>query len=141
MTRRFVLDAWAVLALLQAEDPAASRVTQLLKEADKGDVELFMSIINLGEVIYRVGKTVSEAAAWQTLDEIRRLPLTVVSAADEAVFAAAACKMRYPLSYADAFAAALTEHLKAILATGDPELAGLADRIQVEKLERGSRHG
>jgi predicted nucleic acid-binding protein len=55
----------------------------------------------------------------------------------ETVFAAA-FKMRYPLSYADAFAAALTEQLKAILATGDPELAGLAGRIHVEKLERGS---
>ena len=57
MTSRFVLDAWAVLALLQGEEPAASRVKTLLNAAREGAVELFISILNLGEVIYRIGKS------------------------------------------------------------------------------------
>ena len=31
MSTSFVLDAWAILALLQKEEPAASRVLQLLQ--------------------------------------------------------------------------------------------------------------
>ena len=136
MRQRFVLDAWAILAFLQGEEPAASRVKQLMEEAEKGNVELFISIINLGEVTYRVGKLKGEDEAKETLDGIRRLPLTVVPATDEAVLSAARFKMHYAISYADAFAAAAAEELGAVLVTGDPELEQLGNRIQIEKLER-----
>jgi predicted nucleic acid-binding protein len=139
MTQRFVLDAWAVLALLQKEEPAASRVKQLLDSAQDGDVELFISIINLGEVLCRVGKVKGDEEAWQTLAQIRRLPLTAVSAGDEAVFTAVAFKMHHAISYADAFSAATADELGAILVTGDPELGQLENRVQIEMLERTGR--
>jgi predicted nucleic acid-binding protein len=60
---RYVLDAWAILALLQKEEPAASRVRQLLEEAEGGSHKLFISIINLGEIIYRIGKAKGEREA------------------------------------------------------------------------------
>jgi len=130
-----VLDAWAILAFLQKEEPAASRVKQLLEEAEKGNVEMFISIINLGEVAYRIGKVRGEDEAKETLDEIRHLSLTVVPATEEAVFAAARFKMRYVISYADAFAAATAVERGAVLVTGDPELQQLESRIRMEKLE------
>jgi len=136
MKPRFVLDAWAILAFLQKEEPAASRVKQLLEEAEKENVELFISIINLGEVAYRIGKVRGEDEARETLDEIRRLSLTVVPATEEAVFAAAGFKMRYAISYADAFAAATAVERDAVLVTGDPELQQLENRIRMEKLKR-----
>jgi len=139
MRQRFVLDAWAILAFLQKEEPAASRVKQLMEDAEKGNVELFISIINLGEVTYRIGKLKGEDEAKETLDEIRRLPLTVVPATEEAVFSAAGFKMHYAISYADAFAAAAAEELGAVLVTGDPELEQLGSRIQMEKLQRNKR--
>lgn len=137
MKPRFVLDAWAVLALLQAEEPAASRVRQLLTQAQERAVELFISIINLGEVFYRIGKVYGEEEAHLSLDEIRRLSLTVLPATEEVVLAAAGFKMRNAISYADAFAAAAAHELNAILVTGDPELHGLRNRVQIEKLTRG----
>jgi predicted nucleic acid-binding protein len=139
---RFVLDAWAILALLQSEEPAASRIKTLLKSAQHegaeaaNSIEIYISIINLGEVIYRIGKVKGEIKAIETLEQIRNLPLIIVSATDEAVFAAAKLKMRYAISYADAFAAATTEALNAILVTGDPELNQLNHKIKIEKLER-----
>jgi len=133
---RFVLDAWAILALLQKEEPAASRVKELLEGAEEGKADLFISIINLGEVFYRIGKVKGEREAEDTLEEIRRLPLNIVPAAEEAVFAAARFKMRYAISYADAFAAATAEGLNAFLVSGDPELKQLEDRIRIEKLRR-----
>jgi ribonuclease VapC len=132
----FVLDAWAILAFLQKEEPAAERVKQLLIEADQSNVHLSISIINLGEVVYRIGKARSEKEAFDTLAQIRRLPLAIVPAAEEAVFAAARLKMRHLISYADAFAAATAESLGAILVTGDPELEGLEGQIKIEKLGR-----
>jgi len=139
MKQRFVLDAWALLALLQGEEPAASRVRQLLQNAQEGAVELFISVINLGEVVYRIGKVKGEAEARETLDQIRQSPLVVVPASEEAVLAAAGLKMHYSISYADAFAAATADQLSGILVTGDPELEQLASRIKIEKLEREAK--
>jgi len=138
MKRRFVLDAWAVLALLQGEEPAASRVKELLDLALKGEVHMSLSIINLGEVIYWVGKVKGENEAARTLEEIRRLPLTVVSASDEVVFAAVSFKIRHAISHADAFAAATGQQLDAVLVTGDPELLELDEIIALERLHRAA---
>ena len=136
MTSHFVLDAWAILALLQKEEPAATRVRELLQAAQDEEIQLAISLINLGEVVYRVGKTMSEQAAWETLDELRQLPLTVVPAQDEVVWTAVTWKMRHSISYADACAVATAERLKATLLTGDPELTQLTSEVQIEPLTR-----
>ena len=138
MKNHYVLDAWALSALLQGEEPAATRVKELFEEAIAGDTELFISTINLGEVTYRLGKVKGEQEALETLRQIRRLPLSVLPASEEAVFAAVGFKMHHSLSYADAFAAAAAEALDAILVTGDPELLQLEGRIWLERLERAA---
>ena len=139
MTQRFVLDAWAILALLQKEEPAASRVRQLLQAAQTGQVSVFISVINLGEVYYRVGKRRGEGEGQDTIKEIRRLSVVIVPATDERVLAAASFKARQAISYADAFAAATAAEFGAILLTGDPELEQLQGAIQPEKLSRENK--
>ena len=136
MKQRFVLDAWAILAFLQGEQPAAERVKELLDQGSLGEVELFMSIVNLGEVIYSVGKTRGENEADAVLEGIRQLPCMIISATDDAVLMAARFKIRYTISYADAFAIAAAQELTAILVTGDPEIKQLEDVISLETLER-----
>ena len=138
MTAPFVFDAWAILALLQREEPAASRVRQMLSDAESGRMHLFLSIINLGEVYYRVGRVKSRREADRTIEDIRRLPLTILPATDEMVFSAAALKIEFPISYADAFAAAASQKLGGILVTGDPEIDQFRRIIRIKKL---NRHG
>ncbi len=132
----YVLDAWAVLALLQGEEPAATQVSALLREAEKGDIKLLMSIVNLGEVYYRVGKVKGQDRADATLETIRSLTVEFVPATDDRVLAAARFKMSHALSYADAFAVAAAKERDAILVSGDPELLALHDVIRLEPLTR-----
>lgn len=136
MKTRLVLDAWAILALLQGEEPAATRIQEVLEQGAKGDVEVSISIINLGEVVYRVGKVKGEEQAWETLEQLKRLSLAILPASEEAVFAAARFKMRSPISYADAFAAAAAAASDAVLLTGDRELLQLQGCIRLEPLSR-----
>ncbi len=136
MKTTFVLDAWAILALLQKEEPAASRVLQLLQEANRQGLKLYVSIINLGEVYYRIGRVKGKKEADETLKSLYQLPVTILPATDQIVLEAAALKMQLAISYADAFAAAETQRLKATLVTGDPELVGLKGVIRIEKLKR-----
>ncbi len=97
---------------------------------------MLLSIVNLGEVYYRVGKRSDRTTALDTLKDIRRLSLTIVSAPDDMVLAAADFKMEYAISYADAFAAALVDRTGATLVSGDPEFDQLQGRIALEKLHR-----
>jgi len=136
MSKDFVLDAWAVLAFLQGEEPAASRVREVIEGAQDGTARLFISIVNVGEVYYRVGKTRSPKEADSVLTDLYLLPMGIVSADDDTVLAAARLKMAHVLSYADAFAAVTAQQKDAILITGDPELLELKQVVKVEKLRR-----
>jgi len=136
VTDAFVLDAWALLAFLQGEEPAASRVKSLLQEARNEKVILYVSILNLGEVYYRIGKTRGQSEADALMEELQLLPLIILPASNEDVMAAARLKMRYSISYADAFAVSTTLQHSATLLTGDPELLELAGKFRIEKLER-----
>lgn len=139
MSRLFILDAWAFLALLQKEEPAASRIRKLLQEAMSQRVKLFLSIVNLGEIYYRVGRVKGRREAEETLKTISRLSITILPATDAIVMAAAALKMEFPISYADAFAAAEAKQQDAVLVTGDPELFQLQGFIKIEELKRHRR--
>ena len=50
-------------------------------------------------------------------------------------FQAKVVEMKYPVLYADAFAAATAEKLRAILVTGAPEMADLKGVLPIEPLE------
>ncbi len=128
-----VLDAWAVMAWLKGQDPAAGRVRNLLKAAGPGERKPVMNIVNLGEVFYLSVKAKDLAYGQRVLDSLRPL-LAIESAADELVMFAATLKARHAISYADAFAAATAIRREAPLVTGDAELRAVAAAEQNLKL-------
>jgi PIN domain nuclease of toxin-antitoxin system len=122
-----VLDAWAVLAVLNDEPPAA-RVEQVLAE-DTG----LISWINLGEVLYRAIPRRGERRAVEAVRVVsRRLRIEDVDGA--LVTAAARLKAGHRLSYADAFCVATAQRHKAPLYTGDPEILELEDMVELVDL-------
>jgi uncharacterized protein len=114
-----VLDSWALLAVLK-EEPAAGRVRDTWMSEGAA-----MCSVNLGEALYletrRIGATRSIEAIGAA-----RAELTVVDADWDLVAAAAACKARGGLSYADAFCVATARRLDATLWTGDGEIVALS---------------
>ena len=136
MSDSYVLDAWAILAFLQGEEPAATRVRDVIEGAQEGTMRLFASIINIGEVYYRIGKTRNQKEANSVLKDLYLLPIEVISANDDIVLAAAKLKIAHVLSYADAFAAITAQQRDAVLLTGHPELVELKRVVKIEKLDR-----
>ena len=130
----FVLDAWAIMAWLKAQPPAASQVRLLLEAADRGEHQLIMNIVNLGEVFYLSAKAKDLAYGQRILQNLRPRIITV-SAGDEMVMQAAALKAKYAISYADAFAAATAIARNSPLVTGDPELQLMAKQEKMLKLK------
>jgi len=124
------------MALLQHEEPAVARVREVVKEANLEKVQLLISIINVGEVYYRAGRLRGKKVADHVLLRISQLPLTIVSADNDTVIAAAGIKMAYPIAYADAFAVEVARRWEGVLLTGDSEFAKVQDFVRVEWLNR-----
>ena len=128
-----VLDTWAMLAYLQAE-PAAQEVRQALRRARRGELSILFSILNFGECLYVIERRQGLQRALSDANIIDELALEVVPADRPLVFAAAHLKARYPISYADAFAAALAKQNHARLMTGDPEFKAVEPEISIHWL-------
>ena len=120
-----VLDAWAIMAWLKGQQPAADRVRALLEEAGDRRRKLAMNMVNLGEVFYLSVKAKNHAYGHRVLETLRPRVMKI-SASDELVMLAATLKSRNAISYADAFAAATAILREVPLMTGDPELKVMA---------------
>jgi len=116
-----VLDSWAILEWINARQPAGKMVADMLAQADAGRLRLLMSAINAGEVHYFLRKhhSVTLAEDWRALSRTLPVTMEVPNMAD--IWDAAALKGQFPISYADAFAAALAQKYECPLITGDRE--------------------
>ena len=96
-----------------------------------------MSLINVGEVFYRMHRIAGEVQATEGLRRLRRLPIEIVPAREAVVMEAARLKAGHPISYADAFAVATARLAGAGVLTGDPEILALPrEVVRVIRLER-----
>ncbi len=100
-----------------------------------------MSLINLGEVYYRIAKQEDVPAAERARSWIGSLDIRFARVPWPIIYAASALKAVYPLSSADCFVAALAQRLDATVVTGDREFEQLqrAGLIDVEWLPRARR--
>jgi predicted nucleic acid-binding protein len=131
-----VVDSWALLAWLRGEKPA-THVGNVLERAGAGDIQLLMSWINAGEVYYMLARKHGAPMADEFLTRLPSLPIRLVRPDEGAIIAAARLKSRHKISYADAFAAALAQKEDAALITGDPELKGLGELLEIEWIGPG----
>lgn len=128
---RYVLDSYAILAMLENQ-PGADRVSEVIASPNAA---VFMSVVNLGEVLYvverrRTRKAAADVAqALVATEEIRLVDVTF-----ERVQIAAGVKALGGLSYADCFAVALAKEVKGAILTGDPEFAKAGAGVVIEWL-------
>ena len=129
----YVLDACALLRLAQ-DEPGADQVEKILNAAQAGECRVLMHQINLGEVVYRIGKGFGWAVAERKQTEIDLLPIETVTFSNEIFWAAVKLKAHYPMSYADCFVAALAIRQEAVLLTSDPEFNVLGNAVKTMKM-------
>jgi len=118
--KAFLFDSHALLKLFQKEK-GYEHVMRLLETIDKTGAAKFISIINLGEIIYATKREFGDQKKLEVLAAIERLNLTILPASNELVFQAAEYKAQYSISYADCFAIASAVEHAAEVVTGDPE--------------------
>ncbi len=134
-TSLFVLDSYALLAFLEGE-AGMERVREVLIDAEGGGSEVYLSWINLGEVLYITERERGLQQARETLAIIHSLPVQLLEVTCQAVLDAAHIKASHRLAYADAFAAAAALEKGAGVLTGDPEFESVAAIVRIEWLDK-----
>jgi len=132
---RYVLDSFAMLAHL-GDEAGAARVRAVLRAARLDRAEVFLSAINLGELVYITERERGLVQAQIVLNAVEQLPVQILEATRERVLAAAHLKATHAISYADAFVVAAAQEMKATILTGDPEFRTVEGLVSVEWLAR-----
>lgn len=133
MSDGYVLDSFAILALLGRE-PGSEEVSALLQQAQTGQIRLWMSWVNVGEVAYIVQRRWGQNRLLQVLALLEATRIEMVAVGRELALGAARIKADNPVAYADALAAALAVQQEATLVTGDPEFSSLSETISIHWL-------
>ncbi len=114
------LDSWAILAWLDGEEPALSRIEGLLPERP------LVSWVNLVEVYYRVERDHGRTSADDTLTSLRAA-LTLDLPGTARMIETARLKARASIALGDCFAVTTAAAHELVLLTGDPEILDLPD--------------
>ncbi|MGB5616904.1 MAG: type II toxin-antitoxin system VapC family toxin [Desulfobacterales bacterium] len=132
----FVFDSYALIGFLENES-FSDRIQHVLTQAKNRDALLYMHAIHIGEVYYITLREQGKSLADLAYARIKALPIKMIDRIDEELLlTAAGLKAKYPISYADSFAAALAMIKNCPLLTGDPEFTSLEKqgKISIEWL-------
>ncbi|MEO7029194.1 MAG: PIN domain-containing protein [Acidobacteriaceae bacterium] len=122
---KLLLDSWPIMEWLKGREPVATQFEGLIEGGLDGRFYFLMSRMNYGEVLYSIKKDFPSNRVEQAIQAFLEIPMEVYSVDDALVDEAVELKAVYSISYADAFAAALSLRLDIPLATGDKELLAL----------------
>lgn len=100
-----------------------------------------MSVVNLGEVVYKTMKRFGSERADEILGALLiEYDIEFVDIDRNLALRGAQIKGVYSMSYADCIAAALALRERASLVTGDPEFRHLEQSISIEWLPQPEQH-
>ena len=127
---KFVLDSYSLICLFE-EERGYQKILRILESGRKGELVLLLSEINWGEIYYIISRTHDEKRAEDSLIRIEDLPILIKEVNRELILNAAKIKSTIPISYADAFVAALALQEQASIITGDREFESLENKIPI----------
>ena len=94
-SRRYVLDANALIGFFEARRGSAEKVRHLLGEAARQDLPLLMSPVNWGEVFYTEWRARGEAKAREAEAALIEMPIAVIAVDRERATRAAALTQKW----------------------------------------------
>ena len=125
-----VLDSYSLIAYFEGE-AGKDTVIEVFRSARDSGKDLFLSVVNWGEVFYIALREEGRERADEVAHLMSTLPIQVVPADLELAKQAAEFKATKKMSYADCFAAALAKLRKAELVTGDKEFKQVEGEVKV----------
>lgn len=131
----YALDASAVVDYVQS-GPGSAKIEQLLADAFRQQLLLYISVLNLGEVFYLTWQRTGEESARQTLAKLSRLPVQIIPVDLSLALRAGQLKALHNIPYVDCIAAALAIEQNSTLVTADRHFEKLGRHFPILWLAR-----
>jgi len=129
-SNNIILDSFALLAYF-GDEKGRNYIETLLKDGLRKKCFLYMTVINLGEVMYIIERERGLPEAQLVLSKIKELPIEIVVVGENLTLGAAHIKANYSITYADCIAASLTLAKNAIIVTGNPEFKKIEEVVNI----------
>ena len=130
--KTLVLDSYALLAYFEKEK-GWDKIAEVLQQASEGKCQLFLSVVNWGEVYYITLREYNEEYAEKVRHALENMPVEIVETSRKATLYAARHKAAGGLSYADCFVIGLAETIKgAEILTGDREFKRVEKTVKIQ---------
>jgi len=136
----FVLDTSAILAYIEDED-GAEDVEELLIKAENKKVFVYVPFITLTEVFYISMEEKGEKEAFKRVHLIQSLAVGIVESSESITLTAGKLKATNRISFADAYIAAISKELNAVLVHKDPEFENVRPPLKQYKLPYKPKRG
>jgi len=133
--RDFVLDASAAIDYAQGGS-GANKMEQLLADAVRQQLGLYISVLHLAEVFYLTWQKTGEQRAREIIASFSRLPVQIIDVSLPQALKAAELKARHRIPFVDCVAAALTLQQHATLVTADRDFEKLGRHFPILWLTR-----
>ena len=95
-----------------------------------------MTMFNVGELVYKLWRSLGEEEASDALFILERWPVQIVESDRDLILQAAAIKAQRRMGYLDCFPAALAMRQNAAVATGDTGFKAVEDMVAIHWLPR-----
>lgn len=133
MAKNFVLDTSALLTFIEQEDGCGT-IENILQQAKRRKFKIYLSFISFMELYYITWQEKGEHTAREIMVMLQSLPVERVDSNARLTLSAGRIKAKHRLSVADAFIAATAIEKEAVLVHKDPELAVIAQYIEIFEL-------
>jgi len=130
MADSYVLDSYVIIAYQFGEE-GKDKLEEILLSASSNNSNLYLNLINLGEVYYIILRNKNEIVANKAIAMVKRWPIEIIIPDEKITLMAAKIKGKHPLSYADAFAVATAIDKNATVITGDPEIRRITNIVNI----------
>jgi len=128
--RSLVLDSHALLTYLEGET-GSDFVASALSMADQGNAEVFMTIVNWGEVYYSILRAKGERRAQEATHVLDQLPIEIVNMDMNLVQRASRFREKFRIPNGLCFAASLADSHTCPVITGDELFRKMGDAVQI----------
>ena len=125
-----VLDSYSLIAYIEAE-AGKDTMIEIFRSARDSGRHCLLSVVNWGEVYYITRREAGQQRADEVAHLIHTLPIHLVTVDLELAKQAAILKSGKKMSYADCFAAALAQHRRVELVTGDKEFKQVEKEVKI----------
>jgi predicted nucleic acid-binding protein len=128
--KTYVLDANVAVSFL-INTPGAEAAEVIFNEAGKGEAELFMSAMQIGEIYYTILRKGGAQEARRAVGVLEHIGVQILPLDQDRIIAAAQLKHETGLAIADAVAAATALGLNCQLVTSDKDFKRVEKKVKI----------